>query len=167
MFNSVKELSKGFWTFFKTMTFTVFLKLLIFIASRVDLNFFQNMTSPKAILTLDAGDKLASRLKSCINGFLMFSSMTGWATFCGNDTKTSFLYTKMLIKPLLLEKESVWDNKNYLLWSTKSVTYLVLYLIQQNFVSNKSPAMPWKLLLHLHHSKYSHRFFPNAVHTNH
>ena len=69
------------------------------------------MTSPKAILTLDAGDKLASRLKSCINGFLMFSSMTGWATFCGNDTKTSFLYTKMLIKPLLLEKESVWDNK--------------------------------------------------------
>ena len=46
------------------MDVAVSLKLWIYVASGVDFTFAEELTAPKAILILDAGDNFASRLKS-------------------------------------------------------------------------------------------------------
>ena len=66
-------------TTFVIIAFAFLLKLLVFVASRIDFNFTKALAAPNQISTLDAGNKLVSRL----------------ATLCSNDaTPYSFSYTK-------------------------------------------------------------------------
>lgn len=71
-----------------------FLKLFISIASKVDFNCIKAMTIMKLLLTLDADNELASRLKSCFNSFMIqFSSTTVRTTFFSNGTIASFSFS--------------------------------------------------------------------------
>ena len=96
---------------FVIVTFPFSLKLLMLVASKVHFNFLKvlRLLKPlKPILTLDAGNKLASRLKFCFIGFpIEFCSTIGCATFCSNDTTTFSFSYKKLIKVFLLENEPI------------------------------------------------------------
>ena len=59
-----------FLNYMCNMTFSFLLKLLVFVASKVDFNLLKALTVPKLILTFDADNKLVSKLKPILLAFL-------------------------------------------------------------------------------------------------
>lgn len=112
----------------KIVTFTIFIKSLISVASRVDFSFFKALTAPSVLFTLDTDNELSSRLKSSFISFLIkLSSTTGCNTFFSHDITTSF---SISFKNTADDLSVSHDSIAFKMVSRKcSTTYAVLNLI--------------------------------------
>ena len=85
-------------------------------------DFFKALVAPNPILTLEAGNKLAIRLRSCFMISLEIYGSTDHATLCSNDTPASSSFSHEKLTKVFLLKKGLVMVQYHVWWSTKSVT---------------------------------------------